>query len=301
MPTPGRKARAPAPAKPDVTNHEAVRTALVAVDDNALRMETLREVLGDLVDLTTDRLWGEVEFLISRTADDMLQLGLRLLTLKEKLPYGEFGAEVQRRGLSPQAASRFMRAALKFAGTAKVKSLGRTKLLELTVLDEGDIAELDAGGTVLGLTLDSIDCMGTLELRNALRESLQEKAANEQIIADKDKKLNEQDRKRRNLPETQEWPKECAALLDEIRDATKKALPFLSQLNQRVAQLDELMGERQPDAEQAKVTAIEAINMIHLLVNMLAPTQAFAYGAFRNYIPSEYTSLLTPKGEAEGE
>jgi hypothetical protein len=88
---------------------------------------------------------------------------------------------------------------LKSAGT-------QTKLLELVVLDDGEIEALENGDSVRGITLDKIETMSVSELKKALREARKESEAVESIIRKKDDKLNELDReleKQRLTPKTE--------------------------------------------------------------------------------------------------
>jgi len=75
--------------------------------------------------------------------------------------------------------------------------LGKSKLLALMTQETEVLAEFADGGTIAGLTLDDVDRMTNRELKAALRtlrtDAKQSVDIKEQIIAAKDKKLNELD------------------------------------------------------------------------------------------------------------
>lgn len=59
------------------------------------------------------------------------------------------------------------------------------------VLDDEELDALADGGTVAGATLDDIDRMTSRELKAALREARETNAAQQQVLAGKDEKINE--------------------------------------------------------------------------------------------------------------
>ena len=70
--------------------------------------------------------------------------------------------------------------------------MGITKLIDLAVEDDEDLAELAEGGTLAGLTLDEIDCMTSVELRASLRAEREKTAAQDEVLAAKSRKIDEQ-------------------------------------------------------------------------------------------------------------
>lgn len=101
--------------------------------------------------------------------------GASLLILRELSPHGQFLERVDRLGIDRRLAQRFMSAALKFGKSGDSPLLGAagnvSKLLELTVLDDAEIALLASGESARGITLDAIEGMGFRELREALRDA----------------------------------------------------------------------------------------------------------------------------------
>ena len=89
---------------------------------------------------------------------------------------GEFTDRLQGLGVHERVARRLMTLAAKFAKTDSKSVLiaaagSQSKLLELAILDDDDLDLIALGGTVKGLSLDSIDAMSARELREKLRDA----------------------------------------------------------------------------------------------------------------------------------
>jgi len=155
--------------------------------------------LGYDEQLTVDSLERGIRFYQGRTVEACLELGKRLLLLKELAPHGEFVSRIDQLGFQLRSAQRLMSAALKFSGS-KTTTLSlldaagnSSKLLELVTLDDADIAELSEGKTVAGINLDDVERMSVRELRKALRDARSESDAKEQLLQNKNLKIDELD------------------------------------------------------------------------------------------------------------
>lgn len=124
----------------------------------------------------------------------LFTLGARLLLLKEQAPHGEFIACLERHDIDIRLAQRTMKSTLKFSNTATsplLEKLSKSKIFELAVLDDEEIADLTDGGSARGITLDEVDRMSVTELRKRLREAKAESEAKERLLADKNTRLDE--------------------------------------------------------------------------------------------------------------
>lgn len=144
--------------------------------------------------LTVGALEDGIRFYQQRTAEACMELGKRLVLLKEASLHGEFKPRLELLGIEYAAANRFMAVANKFSKVATVQLLkganNRAKLLELLVLDDEEVAELAEGGTVRGMLADDIASMGVRELRATLREARADKEASDKLMADKNAKID---------------------------------------------------------------------------------------------------------------
>ncbi len=184
---------------------------------------------GDGLPYDRDRLINEARFYMGTAAEAMLEAGKRLVMIKEVEGHGEFIRICEERlGLGARSAQLMMQASLKYLSPGlekhadKLQHLGKTKLYDLMLEDDDDLAALAEGGTVAGLELDDVERMTSRELRKALREAREDKTAQGRVMADKDAKINELSTQlaRKPLVETKPLDEQ----LQELRlEATAKA------------------------------------------------------------------------------
>lgn len=178
----------------DITPTTAEQLTVV---DIAGKTTALALQLGYEGTLTVGALEDEIRFYQQRSVEACLELGKRLLILKEITPRGEFEQRVEFLGFSPRMAQKFMSAVLKFSKTNSTSLLQKagtqTKLLELVTLDDDEINVIESGGSIGDVNLDSIESMSVRELKKALRDAKADNDAKDQLIAKKTEKLNELD------------------------------------------------------------------------------------------------------------
>ncbi|EFJ6281946.1 DUF3102 domain-containing protein [Escherichia coli] len=160
------------------------------------RMEIMQQ-FGDGLPYERDRVVHEARFYMAQSAEAMLEVGKRLIILKENEPHGEFIKILESElGLAYRTSVRMMQASTKYLSPAlkpnvpTLAHLGKAKLFELMTEDDEELAELADGGTVAGLTLDDVDRMSVRELRQALREARETNAAQQRVLADKNEKID---------------------------------------------------------------------------------------------------------------
>ena len=130
--------------------------------------------------LTVGALEDEIRFYQRRTVEACLELGKRLLLLKEITPHGEFESRIGLLGFAERTAQRFMLASAKTVKSANLALLSTqvksvSAFLELVTQDDDALQKISE--------MDGIDCLSASELKAKLRE------ANNEI--DNQKKLNE--------------------------------------------------------------------------------------------------------------
>ncbi len=149
--------------------------------------------------ITVGALEDEIRFFQQRTVEAVMELGKRLLILKEITPHGEFNKRVEMLNFTPRMAQKFMSAVLKFSKTNSSSLLhkagNQTKLLELVALDDDEIQIIEQGGSIGEVSLDSIETMSVRELKQALRDAKLDKEASDHLLKKKDEKINELDTK----------------------------------------------------------------------------------------------------------
>lgn len=168
-----------------------------AVSEHVQKLAALATQLGYQGSLTLGAVEDEIRFYQQRTVEACMELGKRLLILKEMTPHGEFEKRIDILGFSPRMARKFMSAVLKFSNrnsnSVLVASKTQTKLLELVVLDDDELDVIEQGGSIGDVNLDTIETMSVRELKKALREAKADNTAKDQLIQKKDQKINELD------------------------------------------------------------------------------------------------------------
>ncbi|HHA1328375.1 TPA: DUF3102 domain-containing protein [Enterobacter hormaechei subsp. hoffmannii] len=190
----GRTKSQPVELVEDVPLTDGLSVNLNAMTEH--RLEIMQQ-FGDGLPYERDRIVHETRFYMAQSAEAMLEAGKRLIILKENEPHGEFVEIVREHlGIEPRIAQKMAQAALKFLSPeleSKAKTfslLGRSKLYELMLEDDEELAQLADGGTVAGLTLDDVDRMSVRELRQSLREARETNAAQQRVLADKNEKID---------------------------------------------------------------------------------------------------------------
>jgi hypothetical protein len=147
---------------------------------------------GDMAD--PDLIQRDIGINMQRSVQACFEVGRALTVLKAACGHGNFIQRLDVMNIDANVAGRFMRAAQKFSkspSTATLKAIGnQTKLFEMLVLDDEQIAEFELMGQTGELTLDDVATMTVKELRSALREARQDKQADEKLLADKSAKID---------------------------------------------------------------------------------------------------------------
>ncbi|HHX4844320.1 TPA: hypothetical protein ACVB7O_000200 [Acinetobacter baumannii] len=171
----------------------------VEIQNHTKAVAGLATQLGYEGALTVGALEDEIRFFQQRTVEAVMELGKRLLILKEITPHGEFNKRVEMLNFTPRMAQKFMSAVLKFSKTNSSSLLqkagNQTKLLELVTLDDDEIQVIEQGGSIGELSLDSIETMSARELKDELRKIKADKEAADLLLQKKDLKINELDAK----------------------------------------------------------------------------------------------------------
>lgn len=131
------------------------------------KTEALAQELGYDGPLSVGGLEDGIRFYQRRTVESLLELGKRLVLLKEMTPHGEFERRVELLGFGLRTVQRFMAAAIKVAKSDTVSLLAakakNTKaFLELITHDDDVLEQL--------AEMDDIDRMSASELRERVRK-----------------------------------------------------------------------------------------------------------------------------------
>ncbi|WP_088158733.1 DUF3102 domain-containing protein [Achromobacter xylosoxidans] len=163
--------------------------------ETAERCALVLKQFGDGLPFDLVRYEHVVRSHLARSAEEALAAGRALIVVREHVAHGEWRGFLDRIGLEPRLAQRMAQASFKFSNastsTHLIEAAGsKSKLFELMVLDDEDVQALNDGGTVAGLELDDISRLSVSELRKALRDAREEHKAKDQLLTDKNTKLD---------------------------------------------------------------------------------------------------------------
>lgn len=106
-----------------------------------------------------------------RTVNECIELGRKLVELKDSVPIGRFGHELDQLGVCPSLSSRFMGVYKSFSERPTVANAAETesKLFALLPLEDCQLDELERTGCTGNLSLDGISRMKRDELKLAVK------------------------------------------------------------------------------------------------------------------------------------
>lgn len=217
-----------------------------------MQMQAIDEQYADGAPYEKGCVENEARFYMGQSAQAMFELGKRLLLLKEHEPHGEFLNSLERIGIEERSARRMMQATIKISKRTSMSVLEPTKIYSLAMLDNEVLDELEQGGTVAGLKLDEVDRMTTRELRAEVRKlkevQKESEETHEQILADKDKKINEYARDLKQITKPEGWAKWANEFNEHITEAHNKAQEAISQFWAVCGKLEKVYSAKDYDA-----------------------------------------------------
>lgn len=233
--------------------------------------------------LTIGGLEEEIKFYQRRSVEAVLETGKRLLLLKEITGHGLFSERLEALGIADRMAQKLMMATLKFSNTPStallnLPNINQGKLLELLVLDDGEVEALSNGDTVRGIKLDDIDCLSVSELRASLRkakrEQDEEKAAQAEMTRRRDARINKLEEENARLTATPK-PERTAAMEEEerLRFVTDHSLMLVREievgLRSHFALLEKLFPEGLPP-NHVRLAQQQAVSQVIQAARVLA-------------------------------
>lgn len=132
--------------------------------------------MQELTEFNIEKTTAEILMLKDQTAQNIIEIGKRLIEVKENIGYGNFGDYLKNKvEFSRQTANRFMSIANEFSNCSAMSNLGSTKLFLLAGLDEEDRQEV--------MQESNIEEMTTRELEQVVKEK---KEIKKQLEAEKE-------------------------------------------------------------------------------------------------------------------
>lgn len=119
--------------------------------------------MQELTEFNIEKTTAEILILKDQTAQNIIEIGRRLIEVKEKLEHGEYLKWLKEKvDFTERTAQRFVKVATVFSNTTPVSHLGTRKLLALAGLDEEDRQEV--------MKENKVEDMTTRELERVVKE-----------------------------------------------------------------------------------------------------------------------------------
>ena len=209
-------------------NQQALATANQALTTMSVQAIAIQQQFG-LESMDPATLEAEIGIWAEHANRSLQMVGARLLALRTVSVQGEWLERLNRLSIGERLARRLMAATLKCVAAdgkprEKVLQLPRSKVLELTALDDDQLDVLENGGTLsdYAMSLDEIDRMTVSELKARIKDAEQTVQAKQAVIVSKTTELDELKealyRPFKPDPDTSARSAEEQSLLDQIRD-----------------------------------------------------------------------------------
>lgn len=119
--------------------------------------------MQDLTEFNIEKTTTEILILKDQTAQNIIEIGKRLIEVKENLEHGKYKQWLKEKvQFTERSAQRFMLIGREFSNTTSLSHLGSTKLFLLAGLDEEDRQEV--------MQKNNVEDMTTRELNQAVKE-----------------------------------------------------------------------------------------------------------------------------------
>jgi hypothetical protein len=128
-----------------------------------MKVERKVENMQELTEFNIEKTTAEILILKDQTAQNIIEIGRRLIEVKERLEHGEYLKWLKEKvDFTERTAQRFVKVATVFSNTTPVSHLGTRKLLALAGLDEEDRQEV--------MKENKVEDMTTRELERVVKE-----------------------------------------------------------------------------------------------------------------------------------
>ena len=202
-----------------------------------------------------DTLTTEILILKNQTAQNIMEIGKRLISVKESLPHGSFGEYLKEKvAFSERTAQNFMKVAREFSNTQALADLEPTKVYALLDLPLEDRENF--------LKENDVERMSTRELQKAIKDKqlLEEELAGVKDVATKaiNEKLKIESRLRtadEALRDTQRQYKGLEVALAKEKESLKKEK---ENSKDEIAKLQSFIGEAQSTGNDEEVARLQA-------------------------------------------
>lgn len=150
--------------------------------------------MEELTDFNIEKTTAEILILKDQTAQNIIEIGKRLIKVKKNLNHGEFINWLENKvDFSRYTANRFMKIATEFSNASAVQHLGSRKLFALAGLDKQDRQEVMQENNVEDMTTRELEQVvkEKKEIKKQLEEEQEYSEELQQAIKEKEKQIKE--------------------------------------------------------------------------------------------------------------
>lgn len=210
--------------------------------------------MDSLTDFNIEKTTTEILMLKDQTAQNIIEIGKRLIEAKENLQHGEFTEWLKKKvDIGHRTANNFMKVASTFSNSQSLANLGSTKLFLLAGLDEEDRQEVMKGNNIEDMTTRELEQV--VKEKKEIKKQLEaEKEYSEELqeaIRDKETQINELKEKIENIKIPEKEIIEKEVIKEVVPDSIKS----------QVEQLEKERSELFRKYEEAKSTIVSMNNM----------------------------------------
>lgn len=148
--------------------------------------------MEELTEFNIEKTTAEILILKDQTAQNIIEIGKRLIEVKENLPHGEFTKWLEERiDISHRTANNFMKVAKTFSNSQSLANLGSTKLFLLAGLEEEDRQEVIQENNVEDMTTRELELIvkEKKEIKKQLEEEQEYSEELQQAIKEKESQI----------------------------------------------------------------------------------------------------------------
>lgn len=218
---------------------------------------------------------AEILMLKEQTAQNIIEIGKRLIEVKENLQHGEFGEWLNNKvEFSHFTANRFMKVASSFSNSTSVCNLGSRKLFALAGLDEEERQEIMQENNVEDMTAKQVEQLvkEKKEIKEQLKEEQEYSNELQQAIKEKEEEIRELQKDIENIqkPEVRVVEKEIVkeVVPDNLIQEKKALEEELQELKKRADKAESTLKNIRLEDNLAKDEVFDTAKLDMLLANM---------------------------------
>lgn len=231
--------------------------------------------MQELTEFNIEKTTAEILMLKDQMAQNIIEIGKRLLDVKERLGYGEFTNWLENKiEISHRTANNFMKIANTFSNSQPVANLGTRKLLALAGLDEEDREEVMKENNVEDMTSRELEQVvkEKKEIKKKLEEEQEFSNELQEEIKEKEKQIKTLQNEIENIqvPQKEIIEKEVVKeVIPENLILEKQELEQeLDALRKRAEKAENTLSRMKLDKEIQQDKVYSKIKLDNLLINI---------------------------------